>query len=181
MISLKEIEKAYSDYSKEIFSYIIRSVYDHDTAEDILQDVFIRLLNYSLKSNVHGDNIRALLYTIARSVCVDYARKVSRVNYSQEDAAMLPDMHSVESGDSSADIMDAVNVLIESLGEPEKSIILLKRNGLTYFEIARIMKISERTLKRKVKNVIAGLRKKLRNEGFFISTDTEESDGSLNI
>jgi RNA polymerase sigma-70 factor (ECF subfamily) len=181
MISLKEIEKAYSDYSMEIFSYILRSVYDHDTAEDILQDVFIKLLNYSLKSSVHGENIRALLYTIARSVCIDHVRKTSRVNYGQEDAAMLPDIHSGVPEDSSSDIVDTVNYLIDSLGEPEKSIILLKRNGLTYSEIAGIMKISERTLKRKVKSVIADLRKKLRSEGFFISSDTEEREGSLNI
>jgi DNA-directed RNA polymerase specialized sigma24 family protein len=77
-------------------------------------------------------------------------------------------------------MMDALNCHIDSLGEPEKSIILFKRNGLTYPEIAVIMKISERTLKRKVKSVVSQLRIKLRNEGFFIPDDTSGMDGSLN-
>jgi RNA polymerase sigma-70 factor (ECF subfamily) len=180
MISLKEIENAYSRYSKEIFSYIIKSAYDHDTAEDLLQDVFIKLMNYSLKSSVDGSNIRALLYTIARSVCIDSARKSSRVKFEQSDVSTLADFHAVSDKDSSAMMMDALNSHIDSLGEPEKSIILFKRNGLTYPEIAIIMKISERTLKRKVKSVVSQLRIKLRNEGFFIPDDTSGRDGSLN-
>ncbi len=180
MISLAEIDKAYSDYSKEIFSYILRSVHDHDAAEDILQDVFIKLLNYSLKSNVNGENIRALLYSISRSVCVDSARKTSRVKFVPGDISVLPDNHIRKDDDSSDLMMEAVNSLIDSLGEPEKSVITLKRNGLTYPEIADIIKISERTLKRKVKSVISDMRKKLRNEGFFIYDDTEREDESLN-
>jgi len=180
MITLAEIDKAYSEYSKEIFSYILRSAHDPDSAEDILQDVFIKLLNYSLKSSVHGENIRALLYSIARSVCIDSARKNSRVKFEPGDISILPDIHIQKEDDSSELMMDAVNSIIDSLGEPEKSIITLKRNGLTYSEIADIIKISERTLKRKVKSAITDMRKKLRNEGFFIYDDTESDDESLN-
>jgi len=181
MISLAEIEKAYCNYSREIFSYILRSVHDHDTAEDILQDVFIKLLNYSLKSSVNGENIRALLYTIARSVCIDFARKTSRTKFESDEISRFPDLHITSEDDSSASMMDSVNTLIDSLKEPEKSIILFKRNGLTYPEIARIMKISERTLKRKMKSIITALRKTLRDEGFFIYDDTEVRDESLDI
>ncbi|PKL18739.1 MAG: hypothetical protein CVV49_04790 [Spirochaetae bacterium HGW-Spirochaetae-5] len=180
MISLKEIENAYSIYSKEIFSYIIRSAYDHDMAEDILQDVFVKLMKYSLKSNVDGSNIRALLYSIARSVCIDSARKISRVRFEQSDVSALADLHAGGDSDSTAVMMDALKNQIDSLGEPEKSIILYKRNGLTYPEIAVILKISERTLKRKVKSVVSQLRIKLRSEGFFIPDDAHRSDGSFN-
>jgi len=180
MISLTEIDKAYSDYSREIFAYIIRSVHDHDTAEDILQDVFVKLINYSIKIGVHSDNIRALLYSIARSVCIDYARKTSKIAIVSDDISRYPEPHIDEGNDSSAEMIDAVNSLIDSLGEPEKSIILFKKNGLTYSEIARIMKISERTLKRKVKNIITEIRKKLNSEGFFIFNDTGRRDESFN-
>lgn len=180
MISLKEIENAYSAYSNELFSYILRSVHNHDAAEDILQDVFIKLLNYSMKSTVNGTNIRALLYTIARSVCIDSVRKISRVVYEHGDISMLPDDHTAVEADSSAFMLESVNTLIDSLDEPEKSIILFKKNGLTYPEIARILKISERTLKRKVKNVISDMRIKLKKEGFFIPDDTAGVSKSLN-
>lgn len=179
MIALSEIEKAYTDYSKEIFSYILRSVHDHDTAEDILQDVFIKLINYSVKSTVHTENLRALLYTIARSVCIDEARRTARITTKTGEISMIPDSHAAGTENHGDEIIDRVNSLIDSLGEPEKSIILLKRNGLTYIEISRIMKISERTLKRKVRSAIEFIRKKLRDDGFFIFDDTGKKDESF--
>jgi RNA polymerase sigma-70 factor (ECF subfamily) len=176
MILQKEIEEAYDSYSKEIFTYIIRSVHNHDEAEDILQDVFVKLIKYSAKSSVHSGNIRALLYSIARSVCVDAARKSAKNRVDSLDLNMLPDNSHETADDSPSDLFDTVNSSIKALGEPEKSIILLRKNGLTYKEISLVTKISERTLKRKVKSVITDIRKKLKDEGFFIPADTVERE-----
>lgn len=180
MISLNEIDKAYSDYSKEIFSYILRSVRDHDTAEDILQDVFVKLINYSVRAEVNSSNMRALLYSIARSVCIDHARSISKVKTGSADISMLPDHHTGIEHNSPEEMLEIIDTMIDTLGEPEKSIILFRRNGLTYHEISRIMKISERTLKRKVKGVIGYMRKKLEDEGFSVPGDTLNGDGSFN-
>lgn len=175
MISLNEIENSYNEYSKEIFSYILRSVYDHDLAEDILQDVFIKLLHYSAKKDVHGDNIRALLYTIARSVTIDAVRKAARIKSEACDISILPDSHAGQAEQSSEPLIEAVSDIIDSLGEPEKSIILFRQNGLTYQEISAVMKIPERTLKRKTRSAIENIRKKLQAQGFFIPGDTTGS------
>lgn len=180
MISLDEIERAYSSYSKEIFSYILRSVHDHDTAEDILQDVFIKLLHYSEKKEVHGENIRALLYTIARSVTIDSARKAAKRKTETSDTSVIADIHESRRHDSWDEIIDTVNSIIESMGEPERSIILFRQNGLTYNEITSILKIPERTLKRKTRSIIENIRKKLQAEGFIISHDTNGSPDSFN-
>lgn len=174
MIPRTDIERAYDLYSKEIFTYILRSVHNRDEAEDILQDVFIKLINYSVKSSVHSGNIRALLYSIARSVCIDSARKRSRDRIETTDITVLPDRNSDNTEDTSDEVIDIINSIIDTLAEPEKSIILFRKNGLTYSEIAPIIKISERTLKRKVKNVIEYIRKKLREKGFFIPDDTDK-------
>ena len=174
MIPRTDIERAYDLYSKEIFTYILRSVHNRDEAEDILQDVFIKLINYSVKSSVHSGNIRAFLYSIARSVCIDSARKRSRDRIETTDITVLPDRNSDNTEDTSDEVIDIINSIIDTLAEPEKSIILFRKNGLTYSEIAPIIKISERTLKRKVKNVIEYIRKKLREKGFFIPYDTDK-------
>ncbi len=180
MISQSEIEEAYDHYSDEIFTFIIRSVHDHDEAEDLLQDVFVKLINYSVKSNVNSVNIRALLYSIARSVCIDTARRTKRVSMEQGDMLMVPDKDPGPEGTFNDGVIDMVNSAINTLGEPEKSIILLRKNGLTYAEISPVLKLSERTLKRKVKSAIEQIRKKLRDEGFFIPGDTGSSDESFN-
>ena len=180
MISLNEIENAYNAYSKEIFNYILRSVYDHDSAEDILQDVFIKLLHYSEKKEVHAGNIRALLYSISRSVTIDALRKSAKRKTDTCVIDTMPDTHTRHEDASSDEIINTVNSIIESLGEPEKSIILFRQNGLTYHEISAVMKIPERTLKRKTRTVIENIRKKLQAEGFIISPDTNGSPDSFN-
>lgn len=180
MISLEEIERAYQDYSKEIFSYILRSVYDHDSAEDILQDVFIKLLHYSEKKEVHSGNLRALLYSIARSVVIDTVRKTSRRKTETADITAIADSRAGEKENSSMEIIDTVENVINSLPEPQKSIILFRRNGLTYHEISAVLKIPERTLKRKTRTVIEYIRKSLQDEGFFISADTNCGEKPFN-
>ena len=174
MIPLEEIEKSYNQYSGEIFSYILRSVYNHDAAEDILQDVFIKLISYSQKKEVHGKNIRALLYSIARSVCIDRARSLSKTGTESYNITDMPDLIPDRQNPDN-DIIDAVNLVIDTLGEPEKSIILLRQNGLTYSEISKTMKIPERTLKRKTAKTIDLIRKELKEQGFFTNTGTDDS------
>ncbi|HQO39824.1 MAG TPA: sigma-70 family RNA polymerase sigma factor [Spirochaetota bacterium] len=180
MISLNEIENAYNVYSKEIFNYILRSVYDRDSAEDILQDVFIKLLHYSEKKQVHAGNLRALLYSIARSVTIDAARKAAIRKTEAYDISAMPDIHDAHKHDPSDEIINTVNSIIESLCEPDRSIILFRQNGLTYNEITSILKIPERTLKRKTRTIIENIRKKLQNEGFIISSDTNDNSDSFN-
>ncbi|HON15903.1 MAG TPA: RNA polymerase sigma factor [Spirochaetota bacterium] len=179
MISKEEIEKAYNNYSKEIFAYILKSVHNHEEAEDILQDVFVRLINYSIKENVTPSNIRSLLYSIARTICIDNARKKSKTPTIELNTSEIPfyDANSKEGDKSMADI---VNSIIPKFAEPEKTIIILRQNGLTYQEISHITKISERTLKRKVKKIIEEIRKILTDEGFIIVHDTISKSDSLN-
>ena len=75
MISREEIAGFYDIYGKELFVYIYRYAGTHEPAEDMLQDTFVRIIAYSEKKDISSDNIRALLYSIARSVCIDYSRK----------------------------------------------------------------------------------------------------------
>jgi len=178
MISLQEIEKAYNAYSGEIFSYIFRSVNDHTESEDILQEVFIKLINYSKKETVNGKNIRALLYSIARSVCIDTARKSSKKKFEPCDITDLPDMHTAEK-DSTAEMIDAVNLAIDSLPEPEKSIILFRQSGLKYDEITKIIKIPERTLKRRASKALIQIRGILKKQGFSFENGTEQGEDSF--
>lgn len=179
MISLNEIENAYNSYSGELFTYIMRSVYDHDAAEDLLQDVFIKLIRYSQKKEVNSDNIRALLYSIARSVCIDSARSSSKARFDSRDISDIPDIIP-DRENPARDMLDAVNTAIDSLGEPGRSIILLRQNGLTYHEISSALRIPERTLKRKTAAAIAGIRDSLKEQGFLINNGTESHNDSFN-
>ncbi|MBN1500020.1 MAG: sigma-70 family RNA polymerase sigma factor [Spirochaetes bacterium] len=169
MISLEKIKNAYDGFGREIFAFIFKYTGDTETSEDILHDVFTRLIEYSHKKNVNDSNIRALLYRMARNICIDYSRKSSSKNINCDhetlDAAEYR-KDSSEKDDSSA-VLEILNELTDMLKEPEKSILILKKAGMTFREISQLLKIPERTLKRKMKKITEELKIKFQNKGFF--------------
>lgn len=72
----EEYEELYKKYSTDVFNYIwYRVNHDHDIAEDLMQEVFVRafakLKNFKNKEYSY----RTYLLTIARNVLVNYFKK----------------------------------------------------------------------------------------------------------
>jgi len=62
-------------YRRPLYNFILRSVRERDRAEDLLQDVFLRVLQRS--SEFKGEaKFSTWLYTIARNLCIDTSRKM---------------------------------------------------------------------------------------------------------
>ena len=177
MISREEIEQLYDSYSKELYLYILRYVQSKEAAEDVLQDTFVRLITYSSKRDLSPDNIRALLYTIARTICIDAARSRKRRKETALDDTAIARLPAPESETSSLD--EFLDIFIDDLGEPEKTILLMRKNGITYELIAQSTGISVRTIKRKTASVLSVLKDKLRKNGFLCESGINSGSGTL--
>lgn len=178
MISRDEIAGYYDAYGRELFVYICRYAGAHECAEDMLQDTFVRLISYSQKKDISPDNIRALLYTIARSVCIDHARKKSfRKETALGETAELniPDSRPHDD-DPLEDFID--DYLLQS-GEPEKTILLLRRQGKTFEFIAEATGLSLRTVKRRMAETLEDIREKLQSAGFLRKGGMNQDSGTL--
>lgn len=66
-------ESAWSDYRNQLLAFIRSKVKSNDDAEDILQNIFEKLLKQSADIAV-PENIVAWLYRVARNSIVDYYR-----------------------------------------------------------------------------------------------------------
>ena len=66
------ISETYLEHHDKLVGYISKKVNDRDDAEDLAQDAFLRLLNYS--AEIREENIRALLFTVAANLVNDYLR-----------------------------------------------------------------------------------------------------------
>ena len=66
------IAKAYTTYSSNLRLYITKRINNIDEVEDILQDVFERLMGYDI---VEEETIKSLCYTIANNLVVDHLRR----------------------------------------------------------------------------------------------------------
>lgn len=64
----------YDTYADAIFRFVLLKVSDRERAEDISQEVFTRFWE-ALRKGTVMQNDRALLYTIARNLVIDWYRK----------------------------------------------------------------------------------------------------------
>lgn len=65
--------ECYLQYQDIIKRYITIRICDSCEAEDLVQDVFVRLWEH--KEFVSKDTVRALLFTIARNIVIDWIRR----------------------------------------------------------------------------------------------------------
>ena len=64
---------AYEEYRPAILTYITYKINHYCDAEDLAQDVFVRLLEY--RRMLRPDTVRFFIYTIARNIVIDYLRR----------------------------------------------------------------------------------------------------------
>ncbi len=77
MVKSGEIDRLgllFERYKKPLFGYFYRTFHDKETSEDLVQNVFIRILKYRSKFTGYG-KFSSWMYRIAHNVSVDYYRK----------------------------------------------------------------------------------------------------------
>lgn len=168
MIDNKKISMLYDSLAKELLIYIYSFVKSKETSEDILHDAFIRLLNHAYDYDQNDYNLRSILYTISRNLCIDHIRKIKR----RSELALNDNL---ESGGSdiieqieASELQQKIDSFIEKSDSVSASIFIMKKNlNLTYSEIAERLNISERTAKRKMQKISQGLIAELKKTNFL--------------
>lgn len=70
--SKEQISQAYLTNYNQLVGFISKKVNDSDDAQDLAQDVFVRLLSYT--KEILEENLKSLLYTVAVNLINDYLR-----------------------------------------------------------------------------------------------------------
>src|SRR3989338_10680338 len=70
------LKELYMKYSDELFRYAARLTGNTSDAEEILQNIFVKLSKKEMKNNI--TNIRAYLYKCARNETFSYIRRRQR-------------------------------------------------------------------------------------------------------
>lgn len=120
----------YHDLKQPVFTIIYRIVQNRTTAEDLTQDLFVKLFVTPPDSVIK--NPRAWIFQMAHNLAVDALRKTQPLNI---DDMVLP---SAERMDSITDKTDLERA-IATLSFTEREILSLRINGeLGFQDIARI-------------------------------------------
>jgi RNA polymerase sigma-70 factor, ECF subfamily len=67
-------EKIWNDFNKELFRFIKKRVKNNDIANDLLQDVFVKI-HLKLATLSDNDKLTAWVYQITRNSIIDYYKK----------------------------------------------------------------------------------------------------------
>lgn len=135
-------------YEQKVFTTVIRIVKEHATAEDIVQDIFIKVF-YNLQKYKNTGSFNAWIYRIVVNYCFDYLRKSKKqpieidsdISNSQypEKIILLHERN------------QQLEQLLQQLDETEYMVLLLKYvNDLSYDEISEVLQISLNDVRNKL-------------------------------
>lgn len=74
------LEKLYDRYEKPLYSFVYRIVKDSMAAEEIVQELFLKLWNHAeaYVSNGRSGKVSTWIFTMARNGAIDWLRKRDR-------------------------------------------------------------------------------------------------------
>lgn len=156
-------------HKNRIFTTIVLLVRDRDLAEDIFQEVFIKIVN-ALQSGQYTDNSRFLAWAvrIAHNACISHFRKTHtqpQIMMSYNDDLgnnMKLSEHSQEYRMIKAEITEEINVMLDRLPRLQREVLILRYYAdLSYKEIAQTIGISINTALGRVRYAIGNLRKQM--------------------
>ena len=138
---------AFDQYSPEIFKYLyVRLNFAKEDAEDLLQDVFIKVWRHRDKYNKRKSSIRTWIYRIARNTLIDHLRrKKPETNQKLIDQA---------SGNDDYQQIELI-LALKTLPEADYEVVVLKYiMGLTSKEISQATGINHSTVRVRIKRAI---------------------------
>lgn len=137
-----DIEKIYRTYFMKVYSYILSTVKNHDIAEEITQNTFLKAMT-AKKQFLGNSSEYTWLCAIAKNQCIDYFRE-------EEKKAPLPDDDSLAFDDETLDNITKketslkIHKYLHEMEEPYKEVFELRVFGeLSFAEIAQIFEKTE--------------------------------------
>ncbi len=140
-----EFDEAFTLHHRTVFRVARSVVQDCSLAEDVTQEVFIRLYKHK-DSLADGEMLRPWLIRVALNVARNTVRGNIRANTRDENYVKEIVENSVLSVETEYEQQSGISEINRALGrikEPLRSCLVLKQQGLSYREIAQSLSLNE--------------------------------------
>ena len=161
-------------YRGPLFNVVLRSVRDRARAEEIYQDVWMKVIDRC--DDFRGDaKFSTWLYTIARNLCIDHQRKMKFRRHASLDqpapgsaqtwAEKAPNPGpSTEALAAGRMMKDRIESAVQALPHEQREVFLLRQlQGLAFNEIAEVVGIPANTVKSRMRYALERLQRSLRD------------------
>lgn len=158
-------------HQKELYTFIFYKLLDEDLANDIFQDVFMKII-VTLKDRRYNEEGKFILWAkrIAHNLIIDYFRlksknqKISETTYENEEFSIFDIIseptENIEEMLVSRQIVQDLHKMIQYLPENQQEVIKLRFfDGLSFKEIAEHTESSINTTLGRVRYALINLRK----------------------
>ena len=157
-------------YQSKVFSYIMQLVKDHDLANDIFQEVFIKVvINLKKESYHHEGKLLSWILRISHNQVIDHFRKSSKMAYVGRSSSN-PDFDifsvlkledsSIEDVMINDQILKDVRLLIHELPQDQKEVVKMRFfMKMSFKEIAEKTGVSINTSLGRMRYALINLRK----------------------
>lgn len=169
-------ERLVRRYERPLYNFILRSVRRPERADELLQDVFMKVVQRS--GEFRGSSkLSTWLYTIARNLCIDHSRKMvfrrhksldapGRSEPGEEGPSLLDRTASAEPAVDRAviaeDLRARIAVAVEELPEEQREVFLMRQvQGMAFKEIAEVVGVPENTVKSRMRYALERLQRAL--------------------
>src|SRR5438874_13327196 len=179
-------------HRRPLYTFFVRMLGDRARAEDLAQETFLRIVKGSAAWQ-HRARFQTWLYTIARNLCVDAARRDRFRRAESLDAqdgeegsplvdAVPSDGVSPERAAESALLRPLLQRALLSLPAEQREVFVLREQaGVPFREIAEMVGVNENTVKSRMRYALEGLRKALAAAGVSEETAAEEPASGVRL
>jgi RNA polymerase sigma-70 factor, ECF subfamily len=161
---LRAFDTLYERYERHLFAFIRHHVPDQQEAEDVFHESFLIIIRNRAGAR-SARSLRAWLFQIARHLCLNRdrtrrreAQALDKAARGPADAARHPD-HELEQIEAQQALSNAIKKMPVQLGE----VYRLRSQGLSYEEIAEVLAVPLGTVKSRMHQMVAQLRKEMAN------------------
>ncbi len=161
-------------HRKPLYNFILRFLGDKETAEDLLQEAFMRVIK-GAEAYKRQAKFTTWLYTIARNLCVDQTRRRKHRKHASLDAPL-------DAGEESGSLLDVIpskemasdrksvnkqlhetmQRAIAGLSEEQREVFLMREFlDMPFKQIADVVGVPENTVKSRMRYALDKLRLEL--------------------
>lgn len=152
----------YKMYAASLKGIILRIVIHEETAEDLLQETFVKIWNSIDKYDDSKGRLFTWMSRLAKNIAIDQLRKKSHVNSARHVNIQdkIPDIDQKLSYKFNTDVI-GIRTLTKTMNPMQRLLLdMVYFEGYTHNEIAEELNIPLGTVKSKIRNALLELRKK---------------------
>ena len=171
-------EQVVRQYWRKVFNVAYKFVGKHDEAEDLTQDIFLKIFR-SLDTFDRRANFQTWLISISRNLCIDHYRSVRKereaIDHDVDANELSPASHdpspvaALEHQDRVELLKEAMSALPETL---RTAVLMRDIQELSYQEIADALRLPEGTVKSRINRGRTELARQIRRLHAARSGDT---------